>query len=197
MFLCIAKWLKNSIWCSLFNSNTDGPKRMKIKSYWCPIFKGIGTQFRIFHSAGTRGHPSPTILCFFSKAYSWQLYYQMNSFTGIFWQHFKPPMLPPCIDLNTPPPPHQILKSPPPPHVLSTCGKPCYFIMSYSHIHNYLRNMNHFRFCHHLSVTFCLHLIVSMTSLSKKVLNVRLTCELSVKIWRLYYTTANCHQSMP
>ena len=35
----------------------------------------------------------------------------MNSFTGIFQQHFKPPMFPPCIDLS--PPPHQILKSPP------------------------------------------------------------------------------------
>ena len=49
------------------------------------------------------------------QAYSRQLYYQMNSFTGIFEQHFKfpppPPMLPPCIDLCRHP--YQILKSPP------------------------------------------------------------------------------------
>ena len=32
------------------------------------------------------------------------------SFTGIFRQHFKPPMLPHCIDFS---PPHQILKIPP------------------------------------------------------------------------------------
>ena len=25
------------------------------------------------------------------QAYSWQLYYQINYFTSIFWQHFKPP----------------------------------------------------------------------------------------------------------
>ena len=54
------------------------------------------------------------------QAYSLQLYYQMNSFTGIFRQHFKPssPMLAPCIDLS---PPHQS-----PPRVLSTRGKPWY-----------------------------------------------------------------------
>ena len=41
-------------------------------------------------------------------AYSWQLYNQMNSLTGIFRQHFKPPpMLPSCIDLS---PHHQILE---------------------------------------------------------------------------------------
>ena len=45
------------------------------------------------------------------EAYSQQLYYQMISLTGIFWQNFKPPMLPPHIDLS---PPLQILKSPPP-----------------------------------------------------------------------------------
>ena len=62
------------------------------------------------------------------QAYSQQLYYQMNSFTGIFQQHFKSPMLPPCIDLSSP---NQILKSTPPlmggtvPHVLNTCGKLC------------------------------------------------------------------------
>ena len=44
------------------------------------------------------------------KAYSRESYYQMKSFTGILWQHFKPPMLPPCIDLTTS---HQILKSHP------------------------------------------------------------------------------------
>ena len=27
----------------------------------------------------------------------------MNSFTGIFWQHFKSPHAPPCIDLSLPP----------------------------------------------------------------------------------------------
>ena len=41
-----------------------------------------------------------------SQAYRRELYYQMNSFTGIFRQHFKPPMLP-----------HQILKCP---HMFST-----------------------------------------------------------------------------
>ena len=36
--------------------------------------------------------------------YSQQIYYQMNSFTGIFQQQLKspPPMLPPCIDLSPP-----------------------------------------------------------------------------------------------
>ena len=47
------------------------------------------------------------------QTYSRQLYYQMNSFTGIFQKHLKPSMLPPCIDLS------------PPPHVHNTCGKPC------------------------------------------------------------------------
>ena len=49
------------------------------------------------------------------KAYSWQLYYQINSFTGIFWQHFK-----------APPPPHAppMYWLKPPFHVLNTCGKP-------------------------------------------------------------------------
>ena len=37
----------------------------------------------------------------------------MNSFTGIFQQHFKSPMLPPCIDLSSP---NQILKSTPLPN---------------------------------------------------------------------------------
>ena len=41
------------------------------------------------------------------QAYSRQLYYQMNSFTGIFQQHFK---LPPCFDLS---PLHQILRGSP------------------------------------------------------------------------------------
>ena len=52
-------------------------------------------------------------------AYSWQLYYQMNFFKGIFRQHLKPPMLPPCIDLR--PPPSNFEESPP--HVLNTYGK--------------------------------------------------------------------------
>ena len=30
--------------------------------------------------------------------YSWQLYDQRNSFTGIYQQHFKSPHAPPCID---------------------------------------------------------------------------------------------------
>ena len=37
------------------------------------------------------------------QTYSQELYYQMNSFMGIFRQHFKPPMLPPFIDLSPPP----------------------------------------------------------------------------------------------
>ena len=55
------------------------------------------------------------------QAYSRQLYYQMNSFTGIFQQHFKPSMLPPCIDLS----PTSNFEEPPTPlpHVLNTCGK--------------------------------------------------------------------------
>ena len=36
------------------------------------------------------------------QAHRRQLYYQMNSFTGIFKMHFKPPMLLPCIDLSPP-----------------------------------------------------------------------------------------------
>ena len=68
------------------------------------------------------------------QAYSWQLYYQVNSFTGIFRQHFKPPMLSPCIDLS-PPIPVKFWRAPPPPNgggegggcggdVLNTCGEP-------------------------------------------------------------------------
>ena len=53
------------------------------------------------------------------QAYSQQLYHQMNSFTGIFRQHFKaPPHAPPMYWLK---PPHQTLKTP---HVLNTCRKP-------------------------------------------------------------------------
>ena len=37
------------------------------------------------------------------EAYSRQLYYRMNSVTGIYWQYFKPPMVPTCIDLNPSP----------------------------------------------------------------------------------------------
>ena len=47
------------------------------------------------------------------QAYSRQLYYQMNSFTGIFRQYFKLPPCPPCFDLSHPPPLHQIFSSPP------------------------------------------------------------------------------------
>ena len=67
------------------------------------------------------------------QAYSWQLYYQVNSFTGILRQHFKPPMLPPCIDLS-PPIPVKFWRAPPPNgggegggcggDVLNTCGEP-------------------------------------------------------------------------
>ena len=39
------------------------------------------------------------------QAYSQQLYYQMNSFTGIFYSILSPPILPPCIDLSPPPSP--------------------------------------------------------------------------------------------
>ena len=37
------------------------------------------------------------------QAYSQQLFYKMNSTTGIFQQNFKPPMLPPCIGAALPP----------------------------------------------------------------------------------------------
>ena len=56
------------------------------------------------------------------EAYIWQLYYQMNSFTGIFRQNFTPP--PHASPMYWLKPPHRILKSPPP-YVLNTCGKPC------------------------------------------------------------------------
>ena len=55
------------------------------------------------------------------QAYSWQLSYQMNSFTGIFWQHFKPPMLSPCIDLS---PPSNFEE--PPPMFSRPVGNPVY-----------------------------------------------------------------------
>ena len=53
------------------------------------------------------------------QVYSRQLYYQMDSFTDMFQEHFKPaphphptpPCSPPSIDLS-------------PRHVLNTCGKP-------------------------------------------------------------------------
>ena len=45
---------------------------------------------------------------------------EMNSFTGIFQQHFKLPL---CFDLSPPPPSN--FEKPPPPDVLNTCGKPC------------------------------------------------------------------------
>ena len=47
------------------------------------------------------------------QAYSRKLYYQMNSFTGIFWEHFKLPHAPAMFWLE--PTPHQIFRSPPPP----------------------------------------------------------------------------------
>ena len=42
------------------------------------------------------------------EANSRQLYYQMNSFTDIFRQHFKPPCSP-YVLTEAPSPPHQIL----------------------------------------------------------------------------------------
>ena len=48
-------------------------------------------------------------------AYSHQLYYQMNTFTGIFWQHFKSLF---------PYPPSNFEESLSPPNVLNSCGKP-------------------------------------------------------------------------
>ena len=36
------------------------------------------------------------------RTYSWQLYYQMNSFTGIFQQYFKLPHAPPMFRLKSP-----------------------------------------------------------------------------------------------
>ena len=47
------------------------------------------------------------------QAYIWQLYYQINSFTGIFRQHFMPPMLP-----------HVLTYVPPLPMFLSPVGNP-------------------------------------------------------------------------
>ena len=102
-----------------------------------PIVRGRGGGHEMIPRKSTRNNnlkssQNPSKICvkkfIFSKftglqAYSWQLYYQMNSIIGIFRQYFKPPMLPPCIDLSSP---HHILKSPPPsPHVLNTCGKHC------------------------------------------------------------------------
>ena len=59
------------------------------------------------------------------QPYIWQLYYQMNSFTGTIRQHFMPLMLPLWIDLSSPPP-HQIWKSPrlPRPMFSSPVGNP-------------------------------------------------------------------------
>ena len=54
------------------------------------------------------------------QAYSLQHYYQINSFTGIFQQHFKAPpsMLSPCIDLSSLP--SNFEEPPPPPPMFST-----------------------------------------------------------------------------
>ena len=85
-------------------------------------------QGRVSNSRGGRGggrvppHPiffETPIFFIFSKfaglqAESRQLYYQMNSFTGIFDSILSPPLLPPCIDV-----------SPPPCSEHNTCGKPC------------------------------------------------------------------------
>ena len=75
-------------------------------------------QGRVSNSRGGRGGAGcPPILFFlkplfflfiFSKfaglqAESRQLYYQMNSFTGIFDSILSPPLLPPCIDVSPPP----------------------------------------------------------------------------------------------
>ena len=56
------------------------------------------------------------------QAYSWQLYYQMNSFTVIFRQHCKSPHAPPMYWLK--PPLHQVLKSPLPPMFSTPMGNP-------------------------------------------------------------------------
>ena len=45
------------------------------------------------------------------QTYSRQLYYQINSFTGIFRHHFTPPMLSICTDLR---PPIKFWRAPPP-----------------------------------------------------------------------------------
>ena len=77
------------------------------------------------------------------QTYSWQLYYQMNSFTGIFWQYFKPPpsCFPHLLTLGPPPPRIKFWKAPPPPnghlkspqwHVLNTCWKPCIYTHIYT-----------------------------------------------------------------
>ena len=55
------------------------------------------------------------------QAYSQQLYYQMNSFTGIFRQHFKLSPCSPMFWLKPPPTPSNFEE---PPHVRNSCGKP-------------------------------------------------------------------------
>ena len=67
-----------------------------------------------------------------------QLYYRMNSFTGIFQQRFK---LPPCFDVGPHPPSNFDMPLPSQrggggtasPHVCNTYGKPCeevyFFVM--------------------------------------------------------------------
>ena len=56
------------------------------------------------------------------EAHSRQRYYHMDSFTGIFRQHFKPPSCSPHVLTKPPPSPTNLEE---PPHVLNTCGKPC------------------------------------------------------------------------
>ena len=90
-----------------------------------PIVWGVG------HGGTTT---SPSFYSFFWKPwgfilsifaslqdYSQQLYYQMNSFTGIFWHYFKPPCSPHVLTYA---PPIKFWRAPPPTHVFNTCGKP-------------------------------------------------------------------------
>ena len=61
------------------------------------------------------------------QVYSGLLFYQMNSITGIFRQHFKPHMLPPCIDLSSPP----IKYWRAPPMFSTSVGNPVYWCKNY------------------------------------------------------------------
>ena len=70
----------------------------------------------------------------------------MNSFTGIFWQHFKPPHAPPMYWLK--PPPIKFWRAPPP-HVLNTCGKPW---ISFGGIGNHIASDRCFIHCNNGSI---------------------------------------------
>ena len=61
------------------------------------------------------------------QVYSGLLFYQMNSITGIFRQHFKSHMLPPCIDLSSPP----IKYWRAPPMFSTSVGNPVYWCKNY------------------------------------------------------------------